>query len=69
LIFSMLLSIVLLPPRPKEKGKHYYLIMIFQWLLIPFTTIPFGAMPAIDAQTRLMLGKHMEFWVTKKVRK
>ena len=69
LIFSMLLSIVLLPPRPKEKGKHYYLIMIFQWLLIPFTTIPFGAMPAIDAQTRLMLGKHMEFWVTKKVKK
>jgi len=69
LIISMFLSVILLPPRPREKDKWHYLIMILQWFLIPITTIPLGAMPAIDAQTRLMLGKYMEFWVTKKVRK
>jgi len=41
---------------------------VFEWLLIPPISIIFGAIPALDAQTRLMLGKYMEFWVTEKKR-
>ncbi|MEX0877678.1 MAG: glycosyltransferase family 2 protein [Candidatus Spechtbacterales bacterium] len=68
LVSSAYLSILLLPPRPPKYGKHKYVIMVLQWLLIPFHLIIFGAFPAIEAQTRLMFGKYMGFWVTPKFR-
>lgn len=66
---SVIISLLLLPKDPhrenwKEKTKH-----VFQWALAPFVTIIFGAIPAIDSQTRLMLGKRLEFVVTTKKRK
>lgn len=63
---SALLSFTLLPPKPKTVRKSAYLITILQWLLLPVTIIVFSSFPAIDAQTRLMLGKRMGFWVTPK---
>lgn len=65
---SAILSIVLLPPRPPQYGKGKHFLMILQWLLIPLTMITLGALPALEAQTRLMLGKYMGFWVTPKYR-
>ena len=69
LVSSAYLSIVLLPPRPPRYGKWKYVIMVFQWFLVLFTLIVFGAFPAIESQTRLMLGKYMGFWYTPKHRK
>jgi hypothetical protein len=40
-----------------------------QWLLLPLTLIIFGSFPALDAQTRLMFGRYLEFWSTEKFRK
>lgn len=45
------------------------LLMIAQWIFLPFSLIIFGSLPAIDAQTRLMLGKYMGFFPTEKFRK
>ncbi len=70
---SAILSTMLLPPLPKKFGRYIRLrkrMSIFlQWLLLPVTLIVFGSFPALDAQIRLMLGKHMGFWVTEKIRK
>lgn len=66
MIVSAILSIFLLPPRPKNFSKWKNLSMIFQWLLLPFTLIIFGAFPALEAQLRLALGKYLGFWVTEK---
>ena len=69
LVSSAVLSIILLPPRPLKYGKFKYLWMLIQWVLFPATTIFLGSIPALEAQTRLMLGKYMGFWVTPKIRK
>lgn len=69
LFTSAYLSIILLPPRPPSYGKRKYIIMVLQWFLVPVTLIAFGSFPAIEAQTRLMFGKYMGFWVTEKHRK
>lgn len=68
IITSAYLTMVILPPKPPEYGKHKYLIMILQWPLLLITMIIFGALPAIESQTRLMLGKkfRLGFWVTPK---
>jgi hypothetical protein len=69
LVLSAIISFSLLPPPPIETRVHQKLFMILQWVLVPFTIIIFGALPALDAQTRLMFGKYMGFWVTPKHRK
>ncbi len=69
IITSIVISTSLLPPRPEGVPRRKYLNMVLQWLMMPFTLIIFGAIPALDAQTRLMLGKYMGFWVTPKYRK
>jgi len=71
ILVSAILSIGLLPKKPKSDPKHKYLIMLLQWLLLPITLILFGSIPAVEAQTRLALGKkyHLGFWVTPKARR
>jgi hypothetical protein len=69
LFMSAAISWSLLPSRPAGVRGHKYAFMILQWLLIPITIIFFGALPGLDAQTRLMLGKYLGFWVTPKERR
>ena len=73
MIVSAVLSTMLLPPIPKTikwYSRWFKKSTIFlQWVFLPITLILFGSFPALDAQIRLMFGKHMGFWVTEKVRK
>ncbi len=72
LIVIATMSVVILPPMPsnfknKKYAKYYrYVMMFVQWLIFPFTMVLFGSIPAVDSQTRLMLGKYLGFWVTEK---
>ncbi len=69
LIFSVYINLVLLPPRPKKYGPIKSVMMYLQWFLVPLTSVIFGSLPAVEAQTRLMFGRYLEFWVTPKTRK
>lgn len=69
LIFSVYINMVLLPPRPAKYGISKSVMMYLQWFLVPLASVIFGSLPAVEAQTRLMLGKYLEFWVTPKARK
>lgn len=68
LVTSAIISMMMLPPRPPHFGRWRYLWMVLQWLLFPINFVFFGAIPALHAQTRLMLGKYMGFWNTPKSR-
>ena len=68
LVVSSIISLTLIPPRPEGKSRFIYLVMAVQWILVPATMIIFSALPGLDAQTRLMFGKYMGFWVTPKDR-
>lgn len=68
LVISSIISLTMLPPRPKEKSRLKYIVLAVQWILVPATMIIFSAIPGLHSQTRLMLGKYMGFWVTPKSR-
>ena len=69
LVASIILSIFLLPPKKTKHPLFQRLIFAFEWLLVPLIYLFLSAVPALDAQTRLMLGKRMEFWVAEKGRR
>ncbi len=55
------------PNRPREFSWVYVPVLVLQWLAMPITGLFFGALPGLDAHTRLMLGKYLEYKVTEKV--
>lgn len=69
LVISSIISLTLIPKRPEGKNRFIYVVMALQWILVPITMVVFSAIPGLEAQTRLMLGKYMGFWVTPKHRK
>lgn len=69
LIFSVYINMILLPRRPEKYTRWRTVNMILQWIFVPIVSTIFGSLPAIDAQTRLAMGRYLEFWVTPKARK
>ncbi len=69
LVVSSVISLSLTPPRPSHHSRFRYVVMALQWIMVPMTMIVFSAIPGLDAQTRLMFGRYMGFWVTPKRQK
>jgi cellulose synthase/poly-beta-1,6-N-acetylglucosamine synthase-like glycosyltransferase len=68
LLTTILLSLLLLPHNPRRSSLRHRLGHALEWLGVPVVAVFWSAMPALDAQTRLMLGRYMEFWVADKQR-
>lgn len=56
----------IVPPRPREWGIIPRIISYVQWIGLPFVGIFFSNLPALDAQTRLLTGRYLEYRVTEK---
>jgi hypothetical protein len=57
----------IVPPRPDEWGWVQRALSYVQWIGLPFVGIIFSMVPALDAQTRLLTGRYLEYKVTEKV--
>lgn len=67
LIFTMVLDYKYKPKRPANFPLWRAMLTPFEFVLMPIAGFLFGALPGIDAHTRLMLGKYIKYKVTEKV--
>ncbi len=74
LTVSMVFVIVLIfidtksrPKRPSSYSVAKTPLLIFQWILLPVISFFFSSLPALEAHTRLLLGKRLEYKVTEKI--
>jgi len=65
----IIMIIIDLKQRPKKQEQTLLSKMLtpFEFILLPVVGFFFSALPGIDAHTRLMLGKYIEYKVTEKV--
>ena len=56
----------IVPPRPPGWGLPRRVLSYLQWIGLPFVGILFSNLPALDAQTRLLTGRYLEYRVTEK---
>lgn len=56
------------PKRPVDVPRWKALITPLEFILMPISGFFFNALPGLDAHTRLMLGKYIEYRVTEKVK-
>lgn len=66
LIVAIILSVTLLPKNLGKISAWDKFKFSMQWILLPFIYPILGALPALDAQTRLLIGKKMQFQITPK---
>ena len=55
------------PPRPASMSGWSELGNAAAWLVLPLVGLVLTAIPAIDAHTRLLLGKYLHYQVTEKL--
>lgn len=68
LIVSAIVSRLMLPRDPVKATFKRKIMIMLEWVLLPFTIIIFGAIPALEAQIRLMFKQYLGFWTTPKAR-
>lgn len=56
----------IVPARPASWGPILRLLSHVQWIGLPFVGVFFSNLPALDAQTRLLTGRYLEYRVTEK---
>ncbi len=67
LVIMLIYDNIYKPPRPKTFPAWRAVLVPFEFVLMPVVGFFFSALPGLDAHTRLMLGKYLEYRVTEKV--
>ncbi|OGV91448.1 hypothetical protein A2783_01435 [Microgenomates group bacterium RIFCSPHIGHO2_01_FULL_45_11] len=67
LVIILLIDAKNRPPRPHQISLVKRLLQPFEFVLLPLVGLFFNALPGIDAHTRLMLGRYIEYRVTEKM--
>lgn len=69
-LFLVILIVIDIKSRPKRPASFSIAktpLLIFQWLLLPAISFFFSSLPALEAHTRLLLGKRLEYKSTEKI--
>jgi hypothetical protein len=67
LIVVLVFDYLYKPARPKNFPLWRAILMPLEYVLMPIAGFFFSALPGLDAHTRLMLGKYIQYKVTEKV--
>lgn len=67
LVIMLFFDYVYKPKRPNTFPLWRAILFPLEFVLMPVAGFFFGALPGLDAHTRLMLGKYIEYRVTEKV--
>jgi cellulose synthase/poly-beta-1,6-N-acetylglucosamine synthase-like glycosyltransferase len=67
LVVMLVIDNIQKPKRPEGTSVWKQILTPFEFILMPVAGFFFSALPGIDAHTRLMLGKYIEYRVTEKV--
>ncbi len=67
LLIMIFLDLRSKPIRPKEFKAWKVPVLYLQWFTLPLVSFFLSALPGLDAHTRLMLGKRLEYRVTEKI--
>jgi hypothetical protein len=66
LIVLVFIENQLAPKKPPEWGVFMHIVSWAQWVCLPVVGFFFTNLPALDAQTRLLTGRYLEYRVTEK---
>jgi hypothetical protein len=67
IVFFLYFEIRMLPPKPKSWPLWKKLGVHLQYLAYPIVGLVMSVLPALEAHTRLLLGRYLEYRVTEKV--
>ncbi len=67
LIAVVVVDMRLRPPKPTAYRGWRVAILYLQWLSLPIVGFFLSSLPGLDAHTRLLLGKRLEYRVTEKI--
>lgn len=66
MILLVLLDVLFKPKRPGRFTITKVIVQLLEWIAMPIASLVLAVLPGLEANTRLLFGKHLEYYVTKK---
>ena len=66
-LFFLYFEIRMLPPKPAEWPMAKKVLIYLEYFMYPIVGIVLSVLPALEAHTRLLFGRYLEYRVTEKV--